>query len=479
MQIPPDQSFIDPSIHFAISFAQNLGVAVDRLNGLRGVFTSALTQLMDCNREGESDSPILLDVFEEDGRLVIELINRGVPIFTQGSTLSRLQEASQQMDRLSIENLGASGQRLVIEMNLGSMATQRSVEKLGLPEKTNGFDEQNIELCELICGQEKKLTELFYFVYGYNYINEAIYYPEKIRAMWESGKLISIAAALPDGRLAGHVGLMKSNENPLVYEPCFGIVHPGIKSHGLFSRLFGRAMDKLHQLPMDYCVFDCVTNLDFSQRLVSRAGACDLALFVGSQGSQTQAKLSRLGIGSDPHVSDRYSILYSIITGSLNPFGKQIHLPESLGEMLGFLLMPFGMTWNPTPRINSLPREGHYKTSFQPRQNAVLFDLMKPGRRALASILDEWKELLRNGYRYGAVELSVQEPGLDHVYDLLAEQGFFVAGFIPYHLSRSLGVRFQSMGPTHIDFDEIKVFSKTAKKLHGVVERDYQRNHLL
>ena len=98
--------------------------------------------------------------------------------------------------------------------------------------------------------------------------------------MIEQKKLISIVASLPNGRLLGHVGLRKWGDRPVVYEPCLGVVDPVMKSHGLFTRLFHRAMEIVSQLPMDYCLIDFVTNHDYTQRLVSTYHPVDLALGV-------------------------------------------------------------------------------------------------------------------------------------------------------------------------------------------------------
>ena len=65
-------------------------------------------------------------------------------------------------------------------------------------------------------GEEDSLSRLFYLVYGYDYINEFVYYPEKIKAMIEAGDLLSIVAARPNGRLVGHVGLVRRHREPAV-----------------------------------------------------------------------------------------------------------------------------------------------------------------------------------------------------------------------------------------------------------------------
>ena len=238
-------------------------------------------------------------------------------------------------------------------------------------------------------------------------------------------------------------------------------------------------MKTVQTLPVQYCFFDFVTNHDYTQRFVARYNPVDMALFIGCQSCETQAKLEKLGIGVDPKQTDRYSLLLSVIPQVKHPFGKSVALPINLGETLGFLLTPLNISWVPAPRFQMLPPDGECQTHLQPAQGAVIFDLIRPGRKALEKILQEWHQLLRNGYQYAAVDICLASPGIGQLYDVLAANGFFVAGFIPYHHSDKLGIRFQSIGPTKLDFNEVIVFSPTAKRLLEIIRNNYERNGLL
>ena len=104
---------------------------------------------------------------------------------------------------------------------------------------------------------------------------------------------------------------------------------------------------------------------------------------------------------------DRYSLLYSVIPRVKHPFGREVELPNNLGDLLGFLLKPLNIIWTPTPRFQTLPAQGEFQTHLQPAQNAVVFDLLKTGRDAVDRLLRDWHQLLRNGYKYGAVDVAV------------------------------------------------------------------------
>jgi hypothetical protein len=479
LEIPPAKDCVNPALEFIDCYAAGLGVQTERRSHLKKASQIALSTVIK-NNAGEGENRIGISLFESQGNLYVKVLNRGVPIFLNSNgTGAAFHDAAQHLDKLTIENEGRHGQSVVMGMRLGEEAVKKVMEELDDKTASGVFKEEDIVVREMLPGEEVELSKLFYFVYGYDYINEFIYYPEKLRKMLDDKTLISIVAALPNGRILAHVGLLKWGESPSVYEPCLGVVDPRVKSRGLFGQVFQRTMDRVNEISMQYCFFDFVTNHDYSQRFVSRYGTAEMALFVGCQSKETQAKLEKLGLGPDPKEMDRYTLLLSVIPRVKYPFGKEISLPNNLGELLGFLLKPLNISWHPAPRFQFLPPQGEYKASLQPAQNAVVFDLFKAGRSAVDKILVDWHQLLRNGYRYGAIEVPVTEQGLGNLYDILAAHGFFVAGFVPYHHSGTLGLRFQSIGPTKVAFDEIKVFTEPAKRLLQIVRENYERNEIL
>lgn len=481
IELPASSFFVGPALDLICGFAERSGMQADRRQHLKTASELAIGMVVLNNEKGKSDQRVAIDVFESEGNLIVEVVNRGIPIFLNGQAQSAqsqlFHEVARHLDKLSIENLGRQGQTVVLGMRLGEEALKKSLDSRGL-DPAEGL-EGDITIRELLPGEETALSQLFYFVYGYNYINEAVYYPEKLKAMIEEGKLISIVGALPSGRLVGHVGLIKWADHPAVYEPCLGVVDPNLKSRGLFGQIFQKTMDRVQQTAMQYCFFDFVTNHDFSQRFVSRYGACDLSLFVGCQSKATQAKLEKLGLGIDPPEMDRYSLLFSVLPRVKHPFGKEILLPNGLGETLDFLLKPLNLSWSPAPRFELLPPEGDYQTHFQLAQNSVVFDLFSPGRAAVDRILREWHQLMRNGYQYAAVEVPLDAPGIGNLYDIFSSEGFFIAGFIPYHFTDRLGFRFQAIGPTKVAWDDIKVHTENGKRLLNLIRQSYERNGLL
>ncbi len=477
LEIEPNANLIEPTLSFIDKFAEKAGITDPKRAELCSASALAIKMVLRNHAQHGSEKPIGIEVKEREGNLSVEVLNRSLPLFPSSLDATaegrQFHEVSRLLDRFSIENLGRQGQTFVLGLRLGDEAYRRSMGDVK-ESVVSASTQADLVFRELQPGEESKLSQLFFSVYGYRYISEFVYYPEKIKQLLQERKLFSMVAQ-SDGRLVGHVGLMKWGDRPPVYEPCLGVVDSNVKSRGVFGRLFEQIMRIVGELPMQYCFFDFVTNHDLSQRLVHKYDVKDLAIFVGCQSNETQARLEKLGLGEDPVDMYRYTLLYSILPRVSRPFGEELLLPNNLAEPLDFVLKSLGLTWSPTPRFEKVPSEGAFETHFQTAQKAVLFDLHSPGRAATDRILAQWQECLRNGYQYAAVEVPLSASGVGHVFDMLAAHGFFIAGFVPYHRSDQLGFRFQAIGPTKVAWDKMKIFSEQGKRLLSLVQTHYER----
>lgn len=493
VQIPAQELYAAPAVDFVLSFAARFSSDPALRTRLKVAVSSTLSMVLDNNAHGKSRENIALSICETQGRLIVKIKNRGIPILLSGGRsginaayFERFREASKHVDKLVIENSGRQGQTLLLETSLGADAAAKALGEDTGPGAAAVPENEALTFRTLLPDEAESLSRLFYLVYGYDYIDETVYYPEKLRARLASGELISIGAVRPNGRLIGHVGLVRKNETPPIYEAAMGVVDPAIKARGVFSELFDKTMETVGRTPMQYCLFDLVTNHDRSQKHVAKHGPCELALFIGCQSRQTQARLERIGLGCDPEQMDRYSLLVALKPCVPYPFGREVTLPESLGAPFGYLLKPLGLSWAPAPRFQALPAGGRFRATYQEAQSAVIFDLEQPGRQAAEQIIEQWRGLLRDGYQYAAVDVPLpaaatgQQPeGLKQLHDLLGSNGFFAAGFVPYRLSDRLGFRFQAIAPAKVAFDKIMLVTEPARALLKLVRQDYEAGCLV
>jgi hypothetical protein len=412
-------------------------------------------------------TPAIISLLDTESAVLVEILNRSLPL------QPHLLREHEVFEDVIFENRGRHGQSLTITLE---KSTAGKLNLPATPAEAIVLDPAEVQFRPVELEEFEKVGELFWRVYDYNYVNDLVYYPEKLHALSKSGQLVSMGAWFR-GRLIGHLGLVRWKEREPVWEAALGVTDPSFKSGGLFRTLFASIMNRAHNIPMSYTFFDCVCNHDLSQRLIVREGGIDSALLVGCQTADRQASLKKLGLGEDPSQMYRYSLLFMILKQSPAPFGNCVQLPFNIGEKIGFVLDELGLAWKPSPRISPhASHQGRYLTSQYPDQRAIYFDFEEPGFGVVNQMLMEWKDFLRDGAEYASVDLPLESPALAIVHNILCENGFFVAGFIPYRGSTRLGLRLQSLAPTRVDFEHIKVFSPLAKRIRDAVRLDYERN---
>jgi hypothetical protein len=473
---------VEAGTDFICATLKKKGFAAQTISRASEIVKTILEMLSKVDKSFAQEEEIKIQLSATADSLIIGFRNLGLPMYLNAAEalserdkalMQRLHAVKDRVRSVSFSNEGQNGQiiRLSIEIPENKRVAETARQMIEVKQ-------EEIEVRQLRPGEEGDLARLFYQVYGYHYINDFVYFPDKIKAKVAAGELIS-TVAVHKGALVAHVALVKKNDEPPVYESGLGVVDPRIKSQGLFGRVFKETMAIADKTPMRFCVYDFVTNHDYSQRLVAKYGTEEMAIFIGCQGKEFQANMEALGIGQDPQHTDRYSLLLAIKRQCEAPFGKEVVLPVNLGEIADFILQPLGIEWRPAARFVPLAPNGRYEVSYQPAQRAAIFDLVEPGAKALKQALEEWRFLMRRGYQYAAVEMSLSYPGVGQVFDYLGQFGFFMAGFVPYRISDKLGFRFQFVGPTRVDFDEIKLYSERGRNLLNLIREDYEKKAVI
>ncbi len=80
LELPADPLFSEPAVDFAASFAQKLDCGEAERDRLKRAVRAALGAVMQNNAGGKSEEPVTLELSESSGKLVVEIVNRGVPL---------------------------------------------------------------------------------------------------------------------------------------------------------------------------------------------------------------------------------------------------------------------------------------------------------------------------------------------------------------------------------------------------------------
>ena len=82
-----------------------------------------------------------------------------------------------------------------------------------------------------------QVAQCLYDEFGYTYVNDIVYYPERFNEAVASGTMMSYTAVAPSGEVAGHLTLIKTPLLPGTAELAMGVVRKRYRKGSVMSRL--------------------------------------------------------------------------------------------------------------------------------------------------------------------------------------------------------------------------------------------------
>lgn len=144
------------------------------------------------------------------------------------------------LDRLMIKNLGSKGREQHLTKFLSSpivFEKRFQEERIELPEDIK-FDIHNTSREEAI-----EVARCIYDEFGFSYISEIVYYPERFYSACEEGKIYSIVATAPNGEIAGHLALTMLDDFPGVAEMGIGVVKKKYRKYAIMKHLTDKVLE--------------------------------------------------------------------------------------------------------------------------------------------------------------------------------------------------------------------------------------------
>ncbi|HPR32733.1 MAG TPA: ATP-binding protein [Prolixibacteraceae bacterium] len=215
----------------------------------------------------------------DPGRIKETLSEKGLGIFLM----------QQFVDEVSFINLGKSGK----ETHLFKHFSNRSVEKIMTAEEREQAREAILEeplprnsveftVREILEKEAIEISKCAYSSYGYTYINEDIYFPDRIWKLNQSGELISLVPVTSEGKIMGHTALEIEERDPLFPQLGMAFVMPRYQGQGCMNRVVPLLIQKGKERGFAGIYARGITAHPYSQKSLSKFGMKDTALLVSS-----------------------------------------------------------------------------------------------------------------------------------------------------------------------------------------------------
>lgn len=380
----------------------------------------------------------------------------------------------QSMDEVSFHNLGKEGKELHLTRYLpfrkiteyhGAAEADLSSSVTPQPASLSWNGHMEIRLTRPT--ETVEVSRLFYRSYGYSYVLDSIYYPDRFARLIEKGEIISAVAVLGENEIVGHGGLEKEEGYRRIAEAGMAATKPVVRGHGGMTRIVEFLIDHAKAAGMDGLYARAVADHPYSQKTGFTCGFRDCGIVLGLGLPETDYKDI---VGP---VCQRVSTVYSflplteMVRSSLYPPERHRQLIEAIYENMGIDV------------ITAPSDEYRYnapETSASLKSRLILCDARAEivvtggGSNTVTELSRALKDLLRQKVEQICLFLDLEDPLTASLCKESEGLGFFFSAVVPrLHFDHCLVLQY--LNNITLDYSKLKIASDFGKRILDYIRK--------
>jgi len=375
-------------------------------------------------------------------------------------------------EKVSFLNLGKEGKETHLFKNLNNHPVRNLISDEELDEAREAKYEEPLprnsvrfNIRGILKEETIEISKCAYSSYGYTYINEDIYFPDRIWDQNEAGELISLVPVTDDGKIMGHAALEIEERDPLFPQLGMAFVMPRYQGQGCMSRVVPRLINKAREMGFTGIYARGITAHPFSQKSLLKFNLKETAILLSS-GPGREYK------GIDTTKAKRESVvLLSLYLKKISH--AHFYAPEKHQPMIKQIYKNLGVEIkfnNPEMGDYVEGNESVISINTENVNNVAHVTIKKYG----PDIPDEIKRNLRllciDRFETIYLHLNMNNPSIIKYIDDFENLSFFFAGIMPASKGRNELI-LQYLNNFRVDYDKIAVASEMAKALKEYIRK--------
>jgi serine/threonine-protein kinase RsbW len=481
IRIPNDPKYATAAAIYVSEIARAIGMDAADLKDLENGIMGAITALLGYSFEPAEKSTLEIICERIPEGLMVSLRDKGLPFGVESSSgdqpgmaepFFRLKEY---LDEVQLNNLGPDGKELVLIKHLKNKTISDYYAACDLEPYDPAIESiagtPGAFKCHVRQMEPKDAAEVsktIYKTYGYTYPHDHVYYPEKIIALNDSGRVYSAVAIAGDSEIAGYGVFQIWDQNPQIVEMAQGVVKPKYRSMGCFRHITRYLLEQARSRGIKGAFGEAVTNHTVSQHTMHGFDFKDCGLRLGLIPPETVFK------GMNAEVSQRVSMLVQFLyLQPPAPQSQTVYAPPHHQDILADLYQTLGVS----PRIAKAANKVKSSPSSHAELKIKLIGSMRYarmiveayGKNFIAALKTEVRELCLKKIEIINLFLNLSDPLTAATTAQVEKLGFFFGGILPHGFKNGDALILQYLNKVPIDYDAVQVKSAMAQKLLAYV----------
>jgi serine/threonine-protein kinase RsbW len=332
-------------------------------------------------------------------------------------------------DAVEFHNLGSRGKETVIVKYLpaDTVATAAPAAEASMAdvEHVPAAERARLDIGPLRREQAIEVCRCIYDAYRYTYVNEHLYYPDRVVALNESGDMVSAVASAPDGEVAGHAALVFPDDTHEIADLAVVATKARFRGQSVARRLGEYLGEEALDRGLHGLFIEEVTVHTFTQKFCHRLGFVDTGFLL----AYSPATMAFEGIAGEASARRSVVLGFKYLTP---PMIMRVYAPRRHRAAIAGIYERLGVKVEFALRSRASNRgEPVLNVSVNPRRAVATVRIPVYGRDLAQRIRSEVLRQLRDNVAVVNVYLDLSTAGTGRVAESLEEAGFLFTGILP------------------------------------------------
>ena len=420
-----------------------------------------------------------VEILREPGALVIAIEDTGLPYDfdalesqpEEGKGLGALLMRAF-TDEIRFRYLGKRGKRLELVKAIG----RRDLDSYLSPQEQKALaaaqpvapPDVPLEYRLMAPTEAVELLRCIYRVYGYSYVHEEIYFPDKIAELIRSGGVHSCVAVAPGNKIVGHLAMIHEAPGDLVAESAQAVVDPGYRGRSIFEKMKAFLTAEAARQGLKGLYSRAVTAHPASQKTNLKMGSKETGVVIGH--SPGTAIFKQIVESTDR--CRRSVVLFWAPAAPGTP--QTLYLPARHRAILERIYSHNGLdnrTFAPLPETLPVPEgPARIDLAVTPDTGSAFLSVAEFGGDLLAQLRFRLRELCLRGIELVVLDLPLTDPRSAALTPEIEALGFFFCGIIPEKRQGDV-IRFEYLNNAPIDLAQVTIVSDFGKELLAYIAK--------
>lgn len=372
------------------------------------------------------------------------------------------------VDDVSFHNLGAKGKEIHLTKFLSSKTVEDFIDQNEQKEAIKEINEKPTKEKISYIVRPMKVSEAIevskgaYTSYGYSYMNEHIYFPDRVRELLIKNKLISYVAVIDRGEIISHAAL-KIDEVKDAIELGLAFTKPKYRGQGCLHQINKAILNYAIEKKIKGLIAYAVSTHPYSQKALLKGNFKDCSLCL-SRRKAVEFK----GIADSQKQRESSVIQFIYITPQEE---KVIYPPSCYKEMVQKLYDNLGAKAQlGTYTLKEMPEtKSVIDIDTEPYHQLASIYIREYGKDTISEINKMVKKLCIERIETIYLSLDIEDPITEIIVPYLVEIGFFFCGIQP-GLKKHDQLLLQFLNNQIVDYDSIVMVSDIGKELKEFIK---------